>query len=462
MSEAKMLPKGGQASAAPSRAGAQTLRAAALHEDWSWCTSGSVVEEPSHWARLATWAVCAMVLLTALYLYWAKLDVVVSAEGRVVLTGKTKQVQAPEGGVIRRIAAVDGARVKRGDVLVELDSTVSAADKQRAERDFQEASVEVARAQSLLAGRGSLATLQVARDVVAHHEALLRARLSEQAARMGALDQEVARRRAESGALLAQVARLKQMEPLARRRFEQRQALVTSGMLSEASLLEARMELMATERELEQTAGRQAELDATLQAAIEQRKVAANDFAARANAELAEASKRRDLAQQELLKAQQRLRQQVIVAPSDGVVQQLSVNTLGGSVQSGQFLMAVAPEGDALELEVQLLNRDVGVVQQGQSAIVKAEAFDFTRYGHIEGEITWVGLDSVTDPRLGLVYPARVRLARTATPRSVEGRNGLLKPGMSATVDIRVGQRRILDTLIGPMLRYRSEALRER
>jgi hemolysin D len=124
--------------------------------------------------------------------------------------------------------------------------------------------------------------------------------------------------------------------------------------------------------------------------------------------------------------------------------------------------MTIVPENTPLELEAQVMNRDIGHVKVGQRVINKVETYDFTRFGYIEGEVLWVGTDAVQDQKLGLVYPVRIKLAKTVTPNVVNGRTGIVTAGMSVTADIKTDSRRMIEYFISPMLRYKEEALRER
>lgn len=153
---------------------------------------------------------------------------------------------------------------------------------------------------------------------------------------------------------------------------------------------------------------------------------------------------------------------QTLRAPIDGVVQQLAVTTVGGVVTAAQPILTVVPENTPLEVEAQVLNRDVGHLRVGQRVINKVETYDFTRYGYIEGEVQWVGTDAVQDQKLGLVYPVRIKLAQMQTPNVVNGNKGLVTAGMNITSDIRTDERRLIEYLIAPMLRYKQEAMRER
>ncbi len=151
---------------------------------------------------------------------------------------------------------------------------------------------------------------------------------------------------------------------------------------------------------------------------------------------------------------------QHLTAPVDGVVQQLAVHTKGGVVNTGDPVLVVVPAGRTLEVDARVLNKDVGFVEAGQIVEVKLEAFPFTRYGTIHGEIQHVSRDAVEDEQQGLIYQAKVALDRQDIV--VNGREVNLAAGMNATVEIKTGERPIIEFLLAPLFRYRDEGLRER
>src|SRR5690606_11326872 len=163
---------------------------------------------------------------------------------------------------------------------------------------------------------------------------------------------------------------------------------------------------------------------------------------------------------QELVKAESRGKFMSLSAPVDGVVQQLSVHTLGGVVTPAQALMAIVPKDTPVEIEVFLPNKDIGFVYPGQQVEVKFETFSFTRYGTIGGEVISVSSDAIQDERLGLVFGVRIKLAKDKIP--VDGRVVSLSPGMAATVEVKIGKRRLIHYFLSPLMRYADESLRER
>jgi len=418
---------------------------------------------PGAVVRMVSLAICAMVALALGFAYVAKMDIVVSVQGKVIPSGKSKVVQPLEPGIVRAVLVRDGQKVKAGDVLVELDPTSTGADRERLQRDSWEAQAEVLRSNAQLNGANSIgAPANMPAAVVTNQTATLQARLSEQGAKLAGLDSDLGKRRADADAIQSNLAQLRASLPLVRQKHQMREDMAKTGHLSQSSVLETQLELMAAEKEIAVQTNRLKESQAGYQTTVQQRLQAVAEFKARTSSERADAVKRQTAAEQELVKANQRWTQQTLRAPIDGVVQQLAVTTVGGVVTAAQPLLTLVPEQSILEIEAQVMNRDIGHLQVGQRVINKIETYDFTRYGFLDGEVLWVGTDAVQDQKLGLVYPVRIRLNQTRTPSAVNGRYGEVTAGMNVTADIRTDERRMIEYLLAPMLRYQQEALRER
>lgn len=418
---------------------------------------------PAYKARMVTLAICVMALLAVLYSVLASVDVVATTMGRIVPSGKTKVVQPLEAGIVRAIHVRDGQRVKAGEVLLELDPTATEADSARVLRESLEAEADVLRLTALLDGRTHFAPpAGLSAEMAVNQQAVLSSRQAEQRSRLAGLDADIARRQADRDAVAGSLKQAEASLPLVQKKLAMREELARTGHIAETGLIEAKLELLNLEKDVEVSRNRLAESAASLNAVVQQKAQAVAEFRARAAAELSEAARKRDGAQQEGIKADKRRDQQILRAPIDGVVQQLAVTTVGGVVTPAQQLLVVAPEHHVLEVEAQAFNKDVGHLRAGQRAIVKIETYDFTRYGYIEGEVQWVGGDAVNDPKLGPVYPLRIRLNGDTTPYMVNGRKGQAAPGMSVTADVRVAERRLIEYFLAPMLRYKEESLRER
>lgn len=423
------------------------------------------LQRPMPWpvARMISLGICAMALCALVFAWLAPLDIVVSSQGRVIPSGRSKIVQPLESGVVRKIAVRDGQTVKAGDLLVELDPTNAQADQSRTQRDLWDAGADVARLEAELSG-GSFAKWpsDAPTDIVTQQSGLLVSQRAEHAQRIAALDADVARREADRDAIAANIDQLGQSLPLLRQKHAMREELATTGHLPRTGVIESRLELMNMEKELAVQKNRLREAAASREAAVQQRAQARAEFRVRAGAELNNAIRKREAARQDLVKATLRGDLQTLRSPIDGVVQQLAVTTVGGVVTPAQPLMTIVPAGSGLEVEAQVLNKDIGHVRPGQRVINKVETYDFTRYGYIEGRVSWVGTDAINDPKLGPVYPVRIELKDMHTPNAVNGLQGNIGAGMNVTADIRTGQRRMLEYFLAPMLRYKQEAIRER
>lgn len=418
---------------------------------------------PAAVARMVSLSVCLIAAAAAVYASVTSLDIVVTAQGRVIPSGKSKVVQPLEAGVVRAISVRDGQKVKAGEVLIELDTTTTAADRDRLQREFWEAEADVARVSATLVGRSSLALeAGLPSELAANQRSMLASRLAEHRSRTAALQADVARRQAERDTVVAHITQLRVSLPFVRKKFEMREDLARSGHITDAGLIDTRLELANLERELAVQESRLKEAEAGLHAARQQFMQAEAEFRSRAHGELMDVTKRRESASQDLIKASLRRELQILRSPIDGVVQQLAVSTIGGVVTQAQPLMTIVPENTPLEVEAQVMNRDIGHVKVGQRVINKVETFDFTRYGYIEGTVLWAGTDAVNDSRLGLVYPVRIKLHASETPVTVNGRKGIVSAGMNVTADVRTDERRLIEYFIAPLLRYRQEALRER
>lgn len=428
-----------------------------------WSEGDSVARHRLVRARRVTLAICAFLGIALSYACIASLDVVVSAQGRVVAAGHSKTIQPAEAGVVQRVLVRDGQPVRAGDLLVELDDTQAAADRARLERDEGEARADVARLGALVAQAASWQRPDGLPDAMAsHQQALFMQRRAEQAARVASLQAEIARREAERDGAATHLEQAGRTEPLVQRKLALREELARSGYIAENALIDARMEALQAEREGAVQAHRLREAQAALAAARVQLTQLEADFRARHQTELIAALQRRDALSQELVKVRQRHALHALRSPVDGVVQQLAVTTPGAVVSAAQALLVVVPAHPSLEVEARVHNRDIGHVQVGQRVAVKAEAFDFTRYGALAGTVSWVGGDAVVDPDQGPMYPVRIQLEATHTPQSGPAGPGRLGPGMAVAADIRTSERRLIDYFLSPLLRYRHEALRER
>ena len=176
--------------------------------------------------------------------------------------------------------------------------------------------------------------------------------------------------------------------------------------------------------------------------------------------QLSEATAVIEATRQDVARAEVRRKLMQLTASVDGTLQQLTMHTVGGVVAAAQPLMQIVPQGDAVEIEAYIDNRDIGYVQEGQAAVAKIETFDYSKHGTIPAIVERIAGDATQDQKKGPAYAAKVKLLKTAI--MVDGRPRPLVPGMMVNVEIKAGDRRLIDYVLSPLIRHTSEAMRER
>lgn len=441
---------------------------------------------PSPLGRAIAFSIVAIFGVALIWAFLGTVDIVAVAPGKLIPSGRTKTIQPFETGVVRSIEVHDGQLVKSGDVLIKLDSTISTAELGHLKGDLLAARLDAARLKAALAGRSDPVSAFVPPsdappNLVEMHRRFLASQIAEQRAKLAAVDRQVAQKEAERSTLRASVEKLKATLIPLQQRVEIRQQLFQKELGSKLTYLSELQEFIGQQQEIIVQQSRSNEADAAISVLTETRSKTVAEYERALFEGLAKAEERAAGLVQDVIKAEQRTSLQNLTAPIDGVVQQLSVHTIGGVVTPAQMLMLIVPTESRLEIEAMISNRDIGFVEAGQDAAIKIDTFSFTRYGLLQGKVLSISQDAITrnkpqdrvsDAPAGaettssepkgqeLVYAARVSVDRTQM--EIENKRVNLSPGMAVTVEIKNGSRSIISYLLSPLLRYKQESLRER
>ena len=437
---------------------------------------------PSPVGRAVGATIIAIFCLTLLWATLGKVDIVATAEGKIVPSGRTKLIQPFETGIVRAIHVHDGQHVKAGQLLIELDPTMTAAEQGHLKGDLVAAQLDVARLKAVLSdGDDPPASFRPPEGATAEqiemHRQFLISQTSEQRAKLSELDRQTSQKDAERRTVVANIAKLQATIPLLQERVDTRKYLSDKGLGSKMTYLTEDQELVGQQQDLaiEQTKMDQAV--AALATLKETRERTAAEFRRKIFDELAKAEQKAAGIAKDEIKAARRTQLQELTSPVDGVVQQLAVHTVGGVVTPAQPLAVIVPLDSQLEIEASLANDDIGFVHEGQDVEIKVHAFNFTRYGLISGRVLSVSSDAVQRdgaadrPRdatkdesqqqaQNLVYVARISLDRRTM--QADGRTVDLGPGMAVTAEVKTGSRRIIGYLLSPIAKYEHDVLRER
>ena len=416
---------------------------------------------PSPIGRSIIWTIVAVFTAGTVWATFGWIDIVATAQGKIIASGYSKVIQPYETGVIASIHVVDGKVVKRGDVLIELDPTQNRADRDRASNEYRAAKVDAARLRALIEGRSAFSEpLDVDPAYLALQQKLLLEQLAEYQARIDAAQDLINQRKAALEGTNENVRRLESTVPMEEERAETFKRLYEQNAASKLDFLQAEQQRIDKTQELAGQRKKLVQDAAALSEAENNYRVTVTEFQQTKQAELSGIETKAASLAQEVTKAGQKTALQRLTSPIDGVVQQLAVHTVGGVVTPAQQLLIVVPHDHPVEVEAQVENKDVGFVREGQRVEIKVETFLFTLYGTIPGTVLSVSDDAAPIEKIGLVYPTRVTMDRFTI--EVDGKPVNISPGMAVTVEIKTGRRRLIEYLLSPLLKSVKESLRER
>lgn len=407
-----------------------------------------------------------LLFLTAVGVWAARteLDDVTRAEGRVVPSRDVQLIQATEAGVLQTLYVEEGDIVEQGDMLMELDGIQLSS---QLDQEQQRAFGLLARIERLQAEIDSVdldfseALITQAASVVRSETALYHARADELRAEIEILERQRMQRREQfaEGEVDLQTAR-ETLEILSEERAMMA-PLVERGVEPETTLLELRRQ--ETEWQGRETRARAAlarlqsaldEIDDQIRAQRASTRAAALSDLAIATAELA-------ALEPSLPALRDRAGRARIRAPARGIVNRIHRSTLGGLAGAGEDLIEIVPLDDTLLIEAFVSPDDIAFVFPGQPVKVKITAYDFSRYGSLDGEITRIGADAVTRSEHDTEEFFRVHVRTDGSFLDADGVEVEVIPGMVAEVDMLAGKKTVLEYLTQPVVRVRDRALRE-
>lgn len=426
-----------------------------------------IIERPvSPTARITARVMLAGLIVTGAWLAFGRVDVVAPAEGRIAPIGETKIIQSPESGIVRRILVGEGQKVRKGQVLVTLDPTISGAEAAQARVGLVSAQLDVARNQAIvdaLDGKGFrfVAPAAAGPAEAETHRALARARLGQIEAMLAAGRSDSGAAASASAEAQAQVRKLEQSLPLLEQQVAANEAMAAKGYVSRLRVVEMRRQLIAERQDLLAARATVARYGQQSRSAVSGSVRTREEARAQVLQDLVKAQEEARARGEEVAKATLRSSFRELRAPVSGTVSQLQLHTEGGVVEGAKPLLTLVPDNARLEAEMMIGNGDIGFVRTGMPVKVKLQAFPYSRYGTIAGTVVSISPEAVAvKDGQPPVYKARVALDRGYIVAN--GAQVPLRPGMIASADIVTGTRTLLSYIVGPVLETGGDALHER
>lgn len=390
-------------------------------------------------------------------------ETVVTAPGQVIPSDRVKSVQHLEGGIITAVLVKDGERVKQGQPLIEIDLGGAGLNLEELSARFSASQAARIRLRAESQGKPLARSDfpgQLDEDVVRGQLGAYEARMQEQRGMELAARSMLAQAVSLEHEQRAKVEGLQQRMSLYDKEIEISEQLLREKLVGQMEVLQKRREFEALRGEL--NVARQSLVSA--QAGIAEAKARQAEtegrFRRRASDELAEVERELASLTENLQRARAQRDRTVVRAPTEGIVKGVRSTSPGWVVKPGEPIMEVVPDEEQVVIEARLSPNDRGFVHVGQPARIKITAYDFLRYGTVDGKVALVAADADQDSTVPGT-PAFYRVVLNASQFHVGHRDNRITPGMQAEVDLQVGRDPFIWYLLRPVLKLQHEAFRE-
>jgi adhesin transport system membrane fusion protein len=427
------------------------------------------------------WVMIAFFIAASAWASWAEIDQVTRGQGKVVPSSQVQVIQNLEGGLVKQILVREGEQVQKGQQLILIDDT-------RFRSDFREREQQVANlTANVLQLSASLSSVTIDEDfsennwensvridynklafppllkdtqpeLVARQRAEYQQDLDNLRNQISVMTQQVKQKQQELIEIQARIKNLRQSYDFANKELEITKPLADEGVVPRIELLKLQRQVNDTRRELTSSELKVPVLRSNIREAMLSRIDTAQKFRSQQQQELNQVQDKLSSMTESAVGLEDRVNRTVVVSPVTGTVKTLNVNTVGGVIQPGMDIVEIVPTEDTLLVEAQIAPQDIAFLRPDLHAIVKFSAYDFTKYGGLEGTLEHISADTTQDEEGNSFYLVRVRTTETSFGHD---ENLPIIPGMTASIDIITGKRTVMEYLLEPILRAKTNALRE-
>lgn len=382
-----------------------------------------LVQKPVR-SRIIVWVSLLGTIALLIWAAWAQIDQITRATGQVIASGRTQIVQTAEGGTLRKLLVKEGDAVVKGQVLGVLQRTRAQAAVNDSEAKVAALRITLARLSAEVYGQPFQLKPELSkyREYAQNQTALYDKRKQ---------------------ALNEEIAALSNSLKLTNEELAMNQPLLAAGDVSKADIL--RLQRQASD----------------IQSQITNKR---NKYFQDAQAEMTKAQEELSAQGEVLTDRAQLLGNTELVAPADGIVKNIRVNTLGGVLRPSEELLQIVPTGGYLIVEAKLKPAEVAFVREGLPVTVKLDAYDYSIFGSLRGVVSYVSPDTLSeDTKQGELVYYRVQIKITESEfKGSQKQNIELRPGLTAMVEIKTGQRSVLTYLTKPISKTLSQSMYER
>jgi len=402
-------------------------------------------------------AIAALFFLALIWASLAQVDEVTSGQGKVIPSSKMQIITAADPATVGELLVRSGQRVRKGELLVRLDNPESASQLGQLQAETQSLEARSSR----LTEEGMGHSVACSGGDCAGEQALRIARQSALRSKVAALQAAADQHRREAAEAAGTVQSLQATLALAQHQVQMIEPLAAKNIVPQTDLLDKRREVVDLQGRIAAAREQQGRAQGAVRESLATASQANFEFQQQALDERSQVNAKIAVNEQSLRGAEGKQNRTDIRSPVDGVVNDVQVTTIGSFVQPGQKIMEVVPLGDKLLVETRVKPKDIAFIKVGDRALIKVTAYDFSMYGGLEGRVVQVSADSIYDDKEKEAY-FTVIVETDKSYLTAAGRKLPITPGMMTDTQIITGRKSILTYLLKPMLKARSEALRER
>ncbi|CAM2915054.1 HlyD family type I secretion periplasmic adaptor subunit [Vibrio rarus] len=443
-------------------------------------TAALLLNTPSN-ARLLLWFVLLFFACAIAWANWAEIDKVTIGNGKVIPSSQVQVVQNLEGGLVKQILVREGEKVTQGQQLLLIDDTRFRSDFREREQQVYNLTAKV------LQLSASVASIEVKENVtignwrnsvIIHNDKLVYpVKFTENQPKLAArqraeyrqdinnlknqirvLDQRVEQKIQDLNEIRGRISNLQQGYDFAKNEYDLMAPLAEEGIVPKIEFIKLKRQLNDTKRELDSARGQVPVINAAIREKLLSRVDAALNFRSEQQEKLNLSQDELSSITQSTIGLEDRVSRTIVTSPVTGTIKTLYTNTVGGVIQPGMDLIEIVPSEDKLVVEAEIAPQDIAFLRPGLPAIVKFSAYDFTKYGGLNGTVNHISADTIQDEEGNSFYLVRIHTEQTEF--GSEGQLPII-PGMTASVDIITGKRTVLDYLLKPVLSVKGKALRE-
>ncbi|MEZ8858690.1 HlyD family type I secretion periplasmic adaptor subunit [Vibrio sp. 10N.247.311.51] len=432
-------------------------------------------------ARIMLWVIVLFFIAAIGWSAWAEIDKVTVGQGKVIPSSQIQVVQNLEGGLVKEILVREGQSVQKGQQLLLIDDTRFRSDFREREQQVANLTANVLMLSASLTSvvideefsekewkksvtldYGKLAFppkfYELQPQLVNRQKAEYRQDLNNLRNQLSVFDQQVEQKQQDLVEIKARVDNLRQSYRFARQELDITKPLADEGVVPRIELLKLQRQVNDTRREMTSSELKIPLLRSAIKESMLSRIDAALNFRSEQQEKLNQAQDKLSAMTESAVGLEDRVNRTVVVSPVTGTVKTLGINTVGGVIQPGMDIVEIVPTEDSLLVEAKIAPQDIAFLRPELTAIVKFSAYDFTKYGGLEGVLEHISADTTQDEEGNSFYIVRVR-----TEKHNFGQNEELPiiPGMTASVDIITGKRTVLEYMLKPLLSAQNNALKE-